>query len=110
MFIQRMGEKGEMFVVYLVPWRMTKIQLVRLVGRMSKHSIQGCQMVFFSNQKSPFGHISEGPGMENVGIFHGHFEYLTALWYIVWPFVTFCDHTVYFSHFGMLYQKKIWQP
>jgi hypothetical protein len=64
----------------------------------------------FSDQKSPFGRILEGPGMENVGIFYGHFEYLTALWYIVWPFVTFCDHTVYFSHFGMLYQKKSGNP
>jgi hypothetical protein len=24
--------------------------------------------------------------MENVGIFYDHFEYSTALWYILWPF------------------------
>jgi hypothetical protein len=24
--------------------------------------------------------------MENVGIFYGHWEYFTAIWYILWPF------------------------
>jgi hypothetical protein len=39
-----------------------------------------------SNQKSQFGKILEGLGMENVGIFYGHSEYFTAIWYILWPF------------------------
>jgi hypothetical protein len=64
----------------------------------------------FFKPKIPFGRISEGPGMENVGIFHGHFEYLTALWYIVWPFVTFCGRLVHFFHFGMLHQEKSGNP
>jgi hypothetical protein len=33
----------------------------------------------FSNYKSRFGYILEGLGMENVGIFNGHMEYLTAI-------------------------------
>jgi hypothetical protein len=24
--------------------------------------------------------------MENVGIFYGHLENITAIWYILWPF------------------------
>jgi hypothetical protein len=24
--------------------------------------------------------------MENIGIFYGHLEYFTAIWYILWPF------------------------
>jgi hypothetical protein len=40
----------------------------------------------FSNQKSNFGYIFVGLGMEKVGIFYDHFEYFTAIWYILWPF------------------------
>jgi hypothetical protein len=47
---------------------------------------QGCQMVFFSNQKSQLGKILEGLGMENAGIFYGHLEYFTVIWYILLPF------------------------
>jgi hypothetical protein len=35
----------------------------------------------FSNQKSEFGKILEALGAENVGIFYGHLEYITAIWY-----------------------------
>jgi hypothetical protein len=27
-----------------------------------------------------------GPGMEKVGIFFGRLEYISAIWYILWPF------------------------
>jgi hypothetical protein len=27
--------------------------------------------------------------MEDVGIFYGHFVYLTAIWYVLWPFGKF---------------------
>jgi hypothetical protein len=37
---------------------------------------QGCQMVVISNQKSQFGWILEGLGMENDGIFYGRLEYV----------------------------------
>jgi hypothetical protein len=33
---------------------------------------------FFSYQKFLFGHILERPGIEIVGIFYGHLEYVTA--------------------------------
>jgi hypothetical protein len=36
------------------------------------HFDQGCQMVYFHTKKSQFGHILEGLGMENVGIFYDH--------------------------------------
>jgi metabotropic glutamate receptor 6/7/8 len=37
-----------------------------------------------SNQKSQFGKIWEGLGMEKVGIFHGHMVYIIAFsfWYL----------------------------
>jgi hypothetical protein len=28
----------------------------------------------------------EGLGMKKVGIFYDHLEYITAIWYILWPF------------------------
>jgi hypothetical protein len=54
----------------------------------------------FSNKKSKFGYILESLEMENVGIFLVHLEYLTAIWYDLWPFVTFYS----FPRFGMFYQ------
>jgi hypothetical protein len=57
---------------------------------------------FFSNQKSKFGEIFEGPNLENVVIFYGHLEY-----------GIFYDHLVHyvliwyiFSGFGIMYQEK----
>jgi hypothetical protein len=76
----------------------------------------GCQMVYiFSTQKSKFGYILEGLGMEDVGIptyfqtknpicgkfwrvlelkmlayiFYGHLVYFTAIWYIIRSFCIF---------------------
>jgi hypothetical protein len=40
----------------------------------------------FSNQKSLFGKILEGPGMEKVSIFYGHLKYIMAFLYILWAF------------------------
>jgi hypothetical protein len=49
-------------------------------------------------------------GMKNVCLFYDHLEYLTAIWYNLWPFGIVCGRLVYFSHFGMLVPRKIWQP
>jgi hypothetical protein len=48
--------------------------------------------------------------MENAGIFYGHLEYFTAIWYILWSFGIVCGHLLYFSQFGMFEPRKIWQP
>jgi hypothetical protein len=48
--------------------------------------------------------------MKNVCIFYDHLEYFMAIWYNLWPFGIVCGHLVYFPHFGMLGQGKIWQP
>jgi hypothetical protein len=29
-------------------------------------------------------------------LFFGHLEYITAIWYILWPFGIFYDYLVYF--------------
>jgi hypothetical protein len=40
----------------------------------------------FAHEKSQFGYIGEGLGMENVVIFFGHLTYFAAIWYVFWPF------------------------
>jgi hypothetical protein len=38
--------------------------------------------------------------MEIVGLFYGHLEYSTAIWYTLLPFGNFvCSHLVYFPPF-----------
>jgi hypothetical protein len=63
----------------------------------------------YLNQKSTLGDILEGLGMENVVKLYDHFEYFTAMWYILWQFGIVCTHLVYFSLFGMFGPRKIWQ-
>jgi hypothetical protein len=43
----------------------------------------------FSNQKSQFGKILEGPAMQNVVIFYVHLVYFMAIVNISWPFGIF---------------------
>jgi hypothetical protein len=64
----------------------------------------------FSYQKTQFGYILEGLGMETVGIFYEHLEYFSAIWYIFLQFGIACGRLVYFSRFGMFGPRKIWQP
>jgi hypothetical protein len=63
----------------------------------------------FSNQKSQFGVILEGVAMKDVGIF---MAILSILWPNCnsWSFGAFCGHLVYFSRFGNVVSRKIWQP
>jgi hypothetical protein len=65
---------------------------------------------FFSNQKSQFGEILEGPRLENVAIFYGHLEYFKDIEDILGPFGTFCVHLIHFSDFGILFQEKSGSP
>jgi hypothetical protein len=60
----------------------------------------------FSNQKSQFGQILEGFGMENVGLFFDHLEYFMAIWYNLWPFGLVCGHLVYFFPFWYVWTKE----
>jgi hypothetical protein len=64
----------------------------------------------FTNQKSQFGQILKGLGMENVSIFYEQLEYFTAIWYNLWPFGIVSGNLVYFSHFGIFGSRKTWQP
>jgi hypothetical protein len=64
----------------------------------------------FSNQKSQFGLILVGLGMENLGIFYNHLVYFTVVGIMLWPFGIFCGHLVYFSRFGILYQEISGNP
>jgi hypothetical protein len=67
---------------------------------------QGCQMVSFLYQKSQFGYIMGGLGTENVGMFYDHFEYFTAICYMLWQFGIVCSHLIHFFPFLFVWTKK----
>jgi hypothetical protein len=48
--------------------------------------------------------------MENVGLFYGHLEYITAIRYILWPFGELVVIWYIFHCFGILYQEKSGNP
>jgi uncharacterized membrane protein YuzA (DUF378 family) len=49
--------------------------------------------------------------MENVGIFYGHLEYLTAITYILWTFANVVAIWYIFHSFGTyIVSRKVWQP
>jgi hypothetical protein len=43
-------------------------------------------------------------------IFYGHLEYITAIWYIPWPFGNFVAMWYLFPRFGVLCQEKSGNP
>jgi hypothetical protein len=45
-----------------------------------------------------------------VGIFYGHLEYVTGIWYILWPFVNLVAIWYIFPRFGQLCQEKSGNP
>jgi hypothetical protein len=67
-------------------------------------------MICFQTKNPNFGLILEGHAMENLDIFYDHLVYFTAIENILWPFVIFCGHLVYFSPFWYFVSRKIWQP
>jgi hypothetical protein len=72
----------------------------------TRNNNQCCQV----NQISHFGYILEGPGMETVGMFRGHLEYITAVWYVLGPFGNLVVSWDILTHFGKLYQEKSGNP
>jgi hypothetical protein len=48
--------------------------------------------------------------MENVGIFNGYLEYITAIWYILWTFGVLMVIWYIFPRFGVFYQEKSGNP
>jgi hypothetical protein len=63
-----------------------------------------------SNQKSQFGYILEGLEMEIAGIFYGHLEYFTVIWYVLWVFGNVVVIWYIFPRFGILCQEKSGNP
>jgi hypothetical protein len=64
----------------------------------------------FSNQKSQFGKILEGLGMEDVSLFYSYFVYVTAIWYILRSFGIHLMAIWYIFPVLVCCPKKIWQP
>jgi hypothetical protein len=49
--------------------------------------------------------------MKTAGIFYGHLEYFTVIWYILWPFGNVVVIWYTFTRFGIsIVSRKIWQP
>jgi hypothetical protein len=48
--------------------------------------------------------------MENAGIFYGHLEYFTVVWYILWPFGNVVVIWYIFPRLGILCQEKSGNP
>jgi hypothetical protein len=45
--------------------------------------------------------------MENAGIFYGHLEYFTVIWYLLWPFGNVVvNWYTYFPSFWYMYSAK----
>jgi hypothetical protein len=57
---------------------------------------QGCQKLYFPYPQSQFGHILEGLRTENIGMFYGPLEYLTALGIFHGHLVYFVEICLYF--------------
>jgi hypothetical protein len=67
-------------------------------------------MAFFK-PKVPIWLNFGGSYMEHVGIFYGHFVYFTAIWYTLWPYVTYILWLFgIFFPFWYVSPRKIWQP
>jgi hypothetical protein len=49
----------------------------------------------FSYQKSEFGYILNGPGMDFAGIFYGQWVYFAPIGYVSWPFGIFLGRLVH---------------
>jgi hypothetical protein len=64
----------------------------------------------FSYQKSQFGYILEGPGIEIVGIVSVHFEYLRPFGIFYDHLVILCPFGIFYPCFGILYQDKSGNP
>jgi hypothetical protein len=48
--------------------------------------------------------------VENADIFYGHYEYLTVIWHILWPFGNIMVIWYIFPRFGILCQQKSGNP
>jgi hypothetical protein len=71
---------------------------------------QGCQMVSFQTQNTNLGKISRAFYWKKVGIFFGHFEFNTAIWYILWPFGSLVAIWYIFPKFGIFRREKSGNP
>jgi hypothetical protein len=69
----------------IVPF-VVSLQLFKLLERgLEKKLISaGLPDSIVSNQKITIWENLEGLGMEKVGVFFGHLEFITAVWYILW--------------------------
>jgi hypothetical protein len=71
---------------------------------------QDCQMVYLHTKNSNLGIFWKAlKCLMLVYIFYGHLVNFTVIWYILWPFETFCVHLVYILYpFWYVVPRKIY--
>jgi hypothetical protein len=62
-------------------------------------------MVYFQTRNPNLGKFCRALEWKNVGIFFGHLEYITAIWYILWPFGNLVAIWFIVPRFGILCQE-----
>jgi hypothetical protein len=87
-------------------WPQHDIEIVFSFVLNKKCLLAGLPDGLFSNQKSQFGYILGGFGMENVDIFYDFWEHFTAILSNLWHFGIVCSHLVYFFPFWYVWTKK----
>jgi hypothetical protein len=72
---------------------------------------QECQMAYFQTQNPNLGKFWRVLQWKMLVYFMAIWStYITAIWYILWPFGVFYGFLVYLYCFGMLYQDKSGNP
>jgi hypothetical protein len=71
---------------------------------------QGCQMVYFQTKNTNLGKIWRALEWKMLLHFMTIWNIFWSFWNNLWPFGIVCGHLVYFSRFGRVWTKRIWQP
>jgi hypothetical protein len=74
---------------------------------MSRHLLQGCQIVCFQTKNLNFGRFWRVLLRRDLGIFYDHLVYFTAIGNILRPFGIFCGILVFFPCFGFWTKKNL---
>jgi hypothetical protein len=72
--------------------------------------MQGCQVVCFQTKQPNLGKFCRALKRKKVGIFYGQLEYITAFWYILWPFGNLVAIWYNSFHFGISNEEKSGNP
>jgi hypothetical protein len=72
--------------------------------------IRGCQMAYFRTRNPNLGKFWRNLELQMFIYSVCHYEYFTALWYILWHFGNFCGYLVHDYPLWYVLPRKIRQP